>query len=412
MSAGEGCRPLSRQKISDSERNWRARARSVLLTPEPNRHGYPEEAPWFFTRGSGQRLYTAGGAYLDLLMARGTSVLGYNHPDVTSAVLAHASSGFLTSLRHHAETEVAELIVEHVPSAEKVMFAKNGSDACTFAVRAARAATGRATIMSSGFHGFGDVFNSGPYAGNGFPATPQPYFVPFDVNDVEAFGTKVSAAADDLAAIVIDPMNRDLATPEFLRLARAAAFETGAVLVFDEVVTGFRVHLGGAQALTGVTPDLTCLGKVMGNGYPLSALVGRAEIVAALTRTSFTSTFQTDSLAMVVAGACLRRIIADDVPARLSALGERMRRLFDDAAAAAKVPARAIGTPSRLELLFSETASTSRGTAERVFQDALAAAGVVPTLAVYVSAALTEEDFAQAGKAFSDGMAAVADAGR
>ena len=124
-----------------------------LLTPEPNRHGYPTEAPWFFEHGSGQRLYTAGGSYLDLLMARGTSVLGYNHPDVTSVVLAHATSGFLTSLRHHAEIEVAELIVEHVPSAEKVMFAKNGSDACTFAVRAARAATGRATVMSSGFHG-------------------------------------------------------------------------------------------------------------------------------------------------------------------------------------------------------------------------------------------------------------------
>ena len=351
-------------------------------------------------------------SYLDLLMARGTSVLGYNHPDVTSVVLAHATSGFLTSLRHHAEIEVAELIVEHVPSAEKVMFAKNGSDACTFAVRAARAATGRATVMSSGFHGFGDVFNSGPFAGNGFPATPQPYFVSFELNDTEAFAAKVSAAAHDLAAIVIDPMNRDLATPEFLRFVRAAACETGAVLVFNEVVTGFRVHLGGAQALTGVTPDLTCLGKVMGNGYPLSALAGRADILAALTRTSFTSTFQTDSLAMVVAGACLRRIVADDVPARLYASGERMRRLFDDAAATAKVAARAVGAASRLELVFDVTASSSRSATERIFQDALSAAGLIPTLAIYVSTALTEEDFAQARKAFNDGMAAVAEASR
>ena len=292
------------------------------------------------------------------------------------------------------------------------MFAKNGSDSCTFAVRTARAATGRATVMSSGFHGFGDVFNSGPFAGNGFPATPQPYFVSFEVNDTEAFAAKVSAAAHDLAAIVIDPMNRDLATPEFLRFVRAAACETGAVLVFDEVVTGFRVHLGGAQALTGVTPDLTCLGKVMGNGYPLSALAGRADILAALTRTSFTSTFQTDSLAMVVAGACLRRIVADDVPARLYASGERMRRLFDDAATAAKVAARAVGAASRLELVFDETASTSRSAAERIFQDALTAAGVIPTLALYVSTALTEEDFAQARKAFNDGMAAVAEVSR
>jgi glutamate-1-semialdehyde 2,1-aminomutase len=401
---------LSEEKVSKSEGKWRERARSVLLTPEPNRHGYPTEAPWFFGHGSGQRLYTVGGAYLDLLMARGTSVLGYNHPDVTSAVLAHATSGFLTSLRHHAEVEVAELIVEHVPSAEKVMFAKNGSDACTFAIRAARAATGRATVLSSGFHGFGDVFNAGPFAGNGFPSTPQPYFIPFEVNDTEEFATKVSATAHDLAAIIIDPMNRDLATPQFLRLARAAACETGAVLIFDEVVTGFRVHLGGAQALTGVTPDLTCLGKVMGNGYPLSALTGRADILGALTRTSFTSTFQTDSLAMVVGEACLRRIIADDVPTGLSALGERMRRLFDDAAAAANVPARAVGVASRLELVFSETAGCGRRAAERIFQDALAAAGVIPTLAIYVSIALTEEDLAQAKKAFDDGMAAVAEA--
>jgi glutamate-1-semialdehyde aminotransferase len=343
-------------------------------------------------------------------MARGTSVLGYNHPDVTSAVLAHSSSGFLTSLRHHAEVEVAELIIEHVPSAEKVMFAKNGSDACTFAIRAARVATGRATVLSSGFHGFGDVFNAGPFAGNGFPAAPDPYFISFEVNDSEAFKAKVSATAHDLAAIIIDPMNRDLATPEFLRFIRAAADETGAVLIFDEVVTGFRVHLGGAQALTGVTPDLTCLGKVMGNGYPLSALTGRADVLTALTRTSFTSTFQTDSLAMVVAGACLRRIIADDVPAGLSALGERMRRLFDDAAAAANIQARAVGAASRLELVFGETPGAGRRAVERTFQDALAAAGVIPTLAIYVSIALTEEDFAQTKKAFNDGMAAVAEA--
>ena len=150
----------------------------------------------------------------------------------------------------------------------------------------------------------------------------------------------------------------------------------------------------------------------MGNGYPLSALAGRADILAALTRTSFTSTFQTDSLAIVVAGACLRRIVADDVPARLHASGERMRQALDDAAATAKVAARAVGAASRLELVFDVTANSSRSATERIFQDALSAAGVIPTLAIYVSTALTEEDFAQARKAFNDGMAAVAEASR
>ncbi len=356
------------------------------MNPSPNRRRYPSEAPWYFSDADGHWLTTVDGQYLDLYMGRGTSVSRLRIPARTSGGAVHLRTGFLASLRHPVEVELAGLICDLLPSAEKVLFAKNGSDACTLAVRAARAATGRDVVLSSGFHGFGDVYNQGADV-PGFTRDSSTALMQFDPSSPAMLTALATEHADDLAAIVLDPMVRNEVHRDTLTTARTLATRHGAVLIFDEVVTGFRVHVGGAQALRGIVPDLTCLGKVMGNGYPLSCLAGRADIMDALLRTSFSSTYQSESLGCAIALACLRYIVEHDVPSRLAVVGEEVRAAFDSAAIAYGVDAKAVGPPSRLELSFGPGATAL----EDAFVEGLADNRVVPSLAVFVSDALDED---------------------
>ena len=394
--------PASLQGL-DKEKAWRALASAHLLNPSPNRHRYPSTAPWYFSSARGHWLSTSDGEYLDLHMGRGTSVLGYSAPEVLAAAHAHLKVGFLTSLRHPVEVELSGLICELLPGADKVLFAKNGSDACTLAIRAARAATGRDVVLSSGFHGFGDVFHQGP-AKSGFPRDSSKSLITFDPSSPQELAALVDAHAGDLAAVVLDPLVREDVAPATLTLARELTSRHGAVLIFDEVVTGFRVHVGGAQKLLGITPDLTCLGKVMGNGYPLSCLAGDGEVMDALLGTQFSSTYQSESLGCAIALACLWTIVDKQVPDALADAGEEVLSLFDDKASEYGVTARAVGPPSRLELVFgSESPDAVEG-----FVTGLSATRVVPNLAVFVSAAFGEAELGHTEKAFTHAFEHVA----
>jgi glutamate-1-semialdehyde 2,1-aminomutase len=386
--------------VGESESRWRELAVARLLNPSPNRHRYPASAPWYFSGAHGHWLTTTDGQYLDLYMGRGTSVLGYSSPHVLAAARDHLEAGFLASLRHPVEVELAGLICDLLPSAQKVLFAKNGSDACTLAVRAARAATGRDMVLSSGFHGFGDVYNQGP-KGPGFPRDSSTSLIRFDPSTPDSLADLVATHAADLAAVVLDPMVRNDVHHDTLVRARELTSRHGAILIFDEVVTGFRVHVGGAQTLHGVTPDLTCLGKVMGNGYPLSCLAGDSEVMDALIRTSFSSTYQSESLGCAIALSCLRVIVETKVPATLAAAGEELRAMFDRTAAQHGVDARALGPPSRLELTFGP----EQAGVEDAFVAGLAAARVVPSLAVFVSAAFGDSELHHTEHAFTRALA-------
>lgn len=387
----------------DEELVLRQRAGKRLFNPSPNRRRYPVDAPWYFSQARGQWLSTADGDYLDLYLGRGTSVLGYAAPEVTAAASAHLAVGFLTSLRHRVELELAELICSLLPSADQVLFAKNGSDACTLAIRAARAASGRDVVLSSGFHGFGDVFHQGPGKA-GFAQDSSTSLIAFDPSRPEELAALVSQHADNLAAVIIDPMVRDEVDSESVLLARELTRQHGAVLIFDEVVTGFRVHVGGAQTLLGVVPDLTCLGKVMGNGYPLSALAGDSAIMDSLLSTSFSSTYQSESLGCAIALACLTTIVDRQVPDTLTVAGEQLRSLFDEAAEAYGFNARAIGPPSRLELVFWESSDLADE-----FVAGLAAAQIVPSLAMFVSASFGDAELRRAEDGFAQAFRRVRD---
>lgn len=380
----------------------------MLVRPEPK--FLPESisydaVPWYFSRGSGAHLYdSAGKDYLDLTMARGAVILGYNHKVTAEMFERHTNCVMQSSLRHHAEVEVAEKIVELVPCAEKVVFGKNGSDACTGAVRLARAATGRNTILSCGYHGFQDWFASTLSGVAGFPKDYSAHIHTFELNDYEKFNELISAYRHDLAAIIVEPAHRTLPWPGFLEMLRQETDASGAILIFDEVVTGFRVHLGGWQAISGVIPDLVCLGKAMTNGYPLSALAGRGDVMRELKKTFFSMTYQTDSFGFILALACLRYLQQKEIPAVLTKKGEMLRAVFDEAAQQNGLPALATGISSRLELDFPPVGNLSDTGQKDIFLSVLSENNIIPTTTISVCEEHTNSDIDYAGKIFMTGM--------
>lgn len=232
------------------------------------------------------------------------------------------------SLAHPIEAEVAELIVELVPSAEMVRFGKNGSDATSAAIRVARGFTGRDHVIVCGYHGWHDWYiGSVPSRSLGVPldVVALAHSVPF--NDLDAMEAELKR--NSTAAIIMEVMTLEWPAEGYLEGVRELATKFGAVLVFDEMVTGFRFANGGAQEYFGVTPDLSTFGKGMANGYPLSAIVGRRDLMLVLEKAFFTGTFGGELLSLSAAKVVLERIKNTDVIASIAKKGERLTEMVN-----------------------------------------------------------------------------------
>jgi len=271
-------------------------------------------APHFLSHGEGGRVWDVdGNCYVDLIGGLLPVVLGYRDPDVDAAITAQLANGISFSLATELETALAERLVEIIPCAEMVRFGKNGSDATTAAVRLARAHTGRERVAVSGYHGWQDWYIGTTTRAAGVPAAVQALTDSFPAHDLKALEALFAEHPGEYAAVVMEPMT--LVEPDRAGLEALAALvrERGALLVFDEVVTGFRFALGGAQALFGVTPDLACFGKAMANGMPLSALVGRADIMRGLEDVFISATFGGETLSLAAAIAVVDKMRREPV---------------------------------------------------------------------------------------------------
>lgn len=279
--------------------------------------------PTHFVRAAGCHLVTAEGeTLLDCTMALGSVALGYAEPELSRAVIETIANGTVTGLPPVLEVEVAERFCGLVPCAERVLFTKSGAEAMSAAVRIARAYTGRDVVVGSGYFGWHDWSS----AGAGVPATTRELFrwVPFD--DVPALEAAVAAAGTRLAAIVLEPVVERLPSPDWVRRARALCDANGAVLVFDELKTGFRIATGGYQQYADVAPDLAGFGKALANGYPLAAVCGRAELMdVAVEKTWISSTLAAETGALAAVGAVLAWHDRVDICASLWSIGKSMR---------------------------------------------------------------------------------------
>ncbi len=312
-------------------------------------------APKYLLRGKGAHVWDVdGNEYVDWQMGVGPLVLGYGDERVDAAIREQLDAGITFSLMHPLEVEVAERIREMVPNAQAVRFGKTGCDVTSAAVRLARAWTGRDKVLCCGYHGWHDWYVATTDRAAGIPAAVADLTETIDYNDLAG---ALAAIDRDTACVILEPVTFEAPRNGFLAELSAACLSRGALLVFDEMWTGFRLALGGAQERFGVVPDLACFSKAVANGMPLSVLTGRRDVMALLERdVFFFTTFGGEALSLAAAKATLGELRARNVPAALADCGARLARGFDEIAGELGLSARAVGYPCRTLVAFDAKA--------------------------------------------------------
>jgi glutamate-1-semialdehyde 2,1-aminomutase len=293
------------------------------------RHHIRGVTPIFLESGKGAIVADVdGNQYVDLVQGLLPNILGYANEEVDRAAYERACNGHSFSLPHPIEVELAEKICRLIPCAEMVRYGKNGSDATAGAVRVARAFTGREHVAVCGYHGWQDWFIGTTSRNAGVPHAVRELAHTFPYNDLDALEALLSSYPDQFAAVIMEPVNFVWPDLGYLEKVKEITHQHGALLIFDEICSGFHFGLGGAQKLFGVLPDLATFGKAMGNGWPISCIVGRREVMKVFEDAFVSFTFAGDVSAMAAALKVLDILESGDAYARMTAAGTK---LFDGA---------------------------------------------------------------------------------
>ncbi|HYM54795.1 MAG TPA: aminotransferase class III-fold pyridoxal phosphate-dependent enzyme [Solirubrobacteraceae bacterium] len=283
-------------------------------------------APAYVERAQGAHVWDVdGNRYLDFPMALGPIILGHRHPAVEDAIVEQLGSGISFTLPHPIEIEVAERILAVVPDAERVRFAKSGSDATSAAVRLARATTGRERVIVTGYHGWHDWYIGSTARHRGVPEAVRSLVEAVAFGDLQALSSALERWPNEIACVVCEPVGMLEPAPALLMEMIDLAHRHGALVVFDEVITGFRLAPGGAQEYFDVRADLVCFGKALGNGMPISALAGPASTMDALQDVFFSGTHGGETLSLAAARATLDVLAGEPVHEHLWRLGRRLQ---------------------------------------------------------------------------------------
>jgi glutamate-1-semialdehyde aminotransferase/spore coat polysaccharide biosynthesis protein SpsF (cytidylyltransferase family) len=337
-------------------------------------------SPIFLERGQGCRVWDVdGNEYIDYVQGLLPNILGYAHGEVNAAVAAQLAQGHSFSLPHPLEVELAERLTRLIPCADMVRFGKNGSDATSGAVRVARAFTGRERVACCGYHGWQDWYIGSTTRNLGVPDAVRELTHPFPYNDLEALTRVLEERFGEFAAIIMEPVNFVEPEPGYLQGVKDLAHTHGALLIFDEICTGIHLGLGGAQKLYGVTPDLACFGKAMGNGFPISCVVGRADVMKLFEEIFFSFTFAGEVASMAAAMKVLD--ILEHTPA-LAQMGAQGRRLQDGVRSLAKEAGlearfRCIGHPTWSLIKFLDAEGKDSFLERSLFQQEVVKRGIL-----------------------------------
>jgi glutamate-1-semialdehyde 2,1-aminomutase len=329
----------------------------------------PELWPAYYSRASGCEVWDLEERrYLDFTMVGiGTSVLGYADPDVERAVMAAVRASPMSTLNAPEEVALAEQLLDLHPWADMVGYARTGGEIMAKAIRIARAATGRDEIAFSGYHGWHDWYLSVNLAGEGLAGHLLPGLAPngvprglagtthpFAYGNLEALRRIADERGERLAAIVLEPVRESGPPPGFLEGVRAIARRTGAVLIFDEITSGFRVVTGGAHLTLGVQPDMATFAKAMSNGFAMAAVVGRREVMEAVGKTFISSAFFTERVGPAAALATVEKHRRIDAGPTLVAIGRRVQEGWRRAADRARLPLVVSGIPPLASFSFKD----------------------------------------------------------
>ena len=373
----------------------------------------PGATPLFLTHGDGGRVYDVdGNDYVDLVSALLPNVLGYRDPDVDLAIRRQLTRGISFSLPTTLETELAERLVKHIPCAEMARFGKNGTDATSAAVRLARAATKRDRLVLLGYHGWQDWYIGATTRNIGVPAAVSALSHLAPYGDLEAIETLFKKHPGEFAAVMLEPMNTAEPPPGYLQALKELTRRHGALLIFDEIITGFRWSIGGAQARYGVTPDLACFGKAMGNGMPISAVVGPADIMRLMEDIFYSGTFGGETLSLVAAIATIDKIEREKVTERLWSTGADLKAqaLARIAKAGLSEAVGLVGAAPWAILTFKDHAKASKEAIKTLFLREMIAAGVLINASHNVCFAHSPRDVRQVLAAYDHALALLREA--
>lgn len=361
-------------------------------------------SPIFLQRGSGCRVWDVdGNEYIDYIQGLLPNILGYAHPAVNAAAAAQLAQGHSFSLPHPLEVEVAERLTKIIPCAEMVRFCKNGSDATAGAVRAARAFTGRERVAVCGYHGWQDWFIGSTTRHAGVPQAVRDLTHGFPYNDLAALERVLNEHAGEFAAIVMEPVNFTEPAEGYLQGVVEMAKKHGALLVFDEICSGFHFGLGGAQTLYGVKPDLACFGKAMGNGFPIACVVGRADVMQIFNEIFFSFTFGGEAASLAAAMVVLDILEQTDALARMRANGQRLQDGFNTMANEAGLATQlsCTGTPMWTLLNFRDADGKPSFLVRSLFQQETVKRGILMLVTHNMTAAHDDAAIEQTLEAYA-----------
>ncbi len=306
---------------------------------------YPGGWPAYYQKAKGVKVWALDGKqYLDMsIMGIGTCVLGYADSRVNAAVKKAIDRGSMNTLNCPEEVMLAQELIKLHPWAQMARFARTGGEACAVAVRIARAASGKDTVLFCGYHGWSDWYIASNVASGsnlndqllpglkarGVPASLKGTAVPFHYGNLKEFKQKLAERRGKVGVVIMEVQRYKDVDVNFLREVKRLAHKAGAVLIFDEITSGFRLCAGGVHTLYGVEPDMVVLGKALGNGFPVSAIIGKKEIMEAAQETFISSTYWTERIGFTAALEVIRQFKTEPVAKHLSTLGHHFKREYE-----------------------------------------------------------------------------------
>ena len=341
--------------------------------------------PMFIETAQGCRVRDPeGNEWIDYVMAGGSALLGYANPEVQAAISQQLNSSAVVTLPHMLEIKVTQMLCDMIPCAEMVLFGKHGSDVCTVAIRIARLHTGRRKVLFSGYHGWHDWYAETLQPKLKLSAEPSTIFR-FKLNDLSSFDALVTEHSGDIAAVILEPAAQAgtldgptaEADPAFLRHLAQICHQERCILIFDEIVTGFRHLQGSVQQATGVIPDLACLGKALSAGMPLAALVGRREVMQTSLEAAYMPTFRGEVYSLAAAVAALQIYHRQNVARQIHDFGVALKDSINRLSRELNVQGELIGVPFRMIYRFNESDIHQRVLMRTLLQQELLQRGIL-----------------------------------